>query len=120
MLTRLLRFAIHQRLLMILLAIGVIALGVWNFTLLPIDAVPDVTNKQVQINTAITGLSPVEIEKQITFPIEWAMQGIPGVEEIRSVSFYGVSQVTVIFEDSVDLIRARQFVSERLSEAKEN
>jgi cobalt-zinc-cadmium resistance protein CzcA len=118
--TRILRFAIHQRLLVVLLGIGLVALGVWNFTRLPIDAVPDITNKQVQINTAVTGLSPVEIEKQITFPIEWAMQGIPGVEEIRSVSFYGVSQVTVIFEDEVDLIRARQFVSERLAEAKEN
>ncbi|HOW19310.1 MAG TPA: CusA/CzcA family heavy metal efflux RND transporter, partial [Phycisphaerae bacterium] len=89
------------------------------FTRLPIDAVPDITNRQVQINTAVTGLSPVEIEKQITFPIEWAMQGIPGVEEIRSVSFYGVSQVTVIFEDAVDIYRARQLVSERLAEARE-
>jgi len=120
MITRILQFAIHQRLLMMLLGIGLVALGAWNFTRLPIDAVPDITNKQVQINTAVTGLSPVEIEKQITFPIEWAMQGIPGVQEIRSVSFYGVSQVTVIFDDEVDLIRARQFVSERLSEAKEN
>src|SRR5512132_2339634 len=120
MISRLLQFAIDQRWLIVLLTLGAAALGVHDFTRLPIDAVPDITNKQVQINTAVTGLSPVEIEKQITFPIEWAMQGIPGVEEIRSVSFYGVSQVTVIFEDSVDLIRARQFVSERLSEAKEN
>lgn len=120
MISRILQFAVHQRLLMILLAIGVAALGAWNFTRLPIDAVPDVTNKQVQVNTAVTGLAPVEIEKQITAPIEWAMQGIPGVEEIRSVSFYGVSQVTVIFHDDVDLYRARQLVSERLAEAKQN
>ncbi|HOW69565.1 MAG TPA: CusA/CzcA family heavy metal efflux RND transporter [Phycisphaerae bacterium] len=120
MMTRIIQFAIHQRLLMVLLAIGLAALGAWNFTRLPIDAVPDVTNKQVQINTAVTGLSPVEIEKQITCPIEWAMQGIPGVEQIRSVSFYGVSQVTVIFDDHVDLYRARQLVNERLAEAKEN
>jgi len=120
MITRILRFAIHQRLLMILAGIALAALGAWNFTRLPIDAVPDITNKQVQINTAVTGLSPVEIEKQITFPIEWAMQGIPGVAEIRSVSFYGVSQVTVIFDDDVDLYRARQLVNERLAEAKES
>jgi cobalt-zinc-cadmium resistance protein CzcA len=120
MANRIIRFGVHQRLLMVLAGIGVVALGVWNFTRLPIDAVPDITNKQVQINTAVTGLSPVEIEKQITFPIEWAMQGIPGVEQIRSVSFYGVSQVTVIFDDDADLYRARQLVSERLMEAKES
>ncbi|MBP7936576.1 MAG: CusA/CzcA family heavy metal efflux RND transporter [Phycisphaerae bacterium] len=120
MMTSIIRFAIHQRLLMVLLGIGLVALGAWSFTRLPIDAVPDITNKQVQINTAVTGLSPVEIEKQITCPIEWAMQGIPGVEEIRSVSFYGVSQVTVIFDDDVDLYRARQLVNERLAEAKES
>lgn len=106
MIGRILQFAVQQRLLIVLLAIGMAALGAWNFTRLPIDAVPDVTNKQVQINTAVTALSPVEIEKQITFPIEWAMQGIPGVEEIRSASFYGVSQVTVIFNDDVDIYLA--------------
>ncbi len=120
MIERILRFAVHQRLLMVLLAVGLAALGAWNFTRLPIDAVPDITNKQVQINTAVTALAPVEIEKQISAPIEWAMQGIPGVEEIRSVSFYGVSQVTVIFHDDVDIYRARQLVSERLAEAKES
>src|SRR3990172_3175833 len=113
MISRVLQFAIHQRWLIILLTLGVVALGIYDFTRLPIDAVPDITNKQVQINTAVTGRSPIEIEKQITFPIEWAMQGIPGVEQIRSISFYGVSQVTVIFEDDVDIYRARQLVAER-------
>lgn len=120
MITRLLQFAIQQRLLIVVLTIGVVVLGVHDFTRLPIDAVPDITNKQVQINTAVTGLSPVEIERQITFPIEWAMQGIPHVEQIRSVSYYGVSQVSVIFDDDVDLYRARQLVAERLAEAKES
>jgi cobalt-zinc-cadmium resistance protein CzcA len=120
MIGRIIDFAVQQRLLMVLLAAGLAALGVWNFRRLPIDAVPDITNKQVQINTAVTGLAPVEIEKQISAPIEWALQGIPGVEEIRSVSFYGVSQVTAIFKDDVDLYRARQLVSERLAEAKES
>ena len=119
MITRLLQFAIQQRWLVVLLTLGAVALGIYDFARLPIDAVPDITNKQVQINTAVTGLSPIEIEKQITFPIEWAMQGIPGVEQIRSMSFYGVSQVTVIFEDDVDLYRGRQLVAERLAEAKE-
>jgi len=120
MLKNVIRFSIQQRLLIVLATIGLAALGIWNFSRVNIDAVPDVTNKQVQINTAVTALSPIEIEKQITFPIEWAMQGIPGVDEIRSVSFYGVSQVTVIFKDEVDLYRARQLVAERLAEAKES
>lgn len=120
MLGNIISFATRQRWLIILLALGVAAWGCWSFLLLPIDAVPDITNKQVQINTAVTALAPIEIEKQISSPIEWAMQGIPGVEEIRSVSFYGVSQVTVIFNDDVDIYRARQLVSERLAEAKES
>jgi heavy metal efflux system protein len=120
MISRLLQFAITNRWLVLLLTVAAAGLGAYDFTRLPIDAVPDITNKQVQINTGVTGLSPVEIEKQITCPIEWAMQGIPGVEEVRSVSFYGVSQVTAIFKDDVDLYRARQLVSERLAEAKES
>ena len=88
MIARILQFAVQQRLLILLLTAGSAALGIWNFARLPIDAVPDITNKQVQINTAVTALAPVEIEKQISAPIEWAMQGIPGVDEIHSVSYY--------------------------------
>ena len=120
MIDKLLSFSIKNRWLMAVSAAGIIFLGISDFNKLPIDAVPDFTNKQVQINTAVTGLSPVEIEKQITCPIEWAVQGVPGIEEIRSTSFYGVSQVTAIFKDDVDIYRARQLLSERLTEAKED
>jgi len=120
MMSALLRFAVQHRVLMVLAALAVAIVGVLDLRRLPIDAVPDITNKQVQINTAVTALSPVEIERQITAPIEWAMQGIPGTREVRSVSFYGVSQVTVIFDDDVDLYRARQLVSERLAEVRES
>lgn len=120
MIDKLLSFSIKNRWLMAISAAGIIFLGISDFNKLPIDAVPDFTNKQVQINTAVTGLSPVEIEKQITCPIEWAVQGVPGIEEIRSTSFYGVSQVTAIFKDDVDIYRARQLLSERLTEAKED
>ncbi len=120
MIERLLHFSLQHRWLVVLATLLVVAMGAYDFTRLPIDAVPDITNQQVQINTAVAGLSPVEIEKQITFPIEWSMQGVPGVEQVRSISFYGVSQVTVIFEDNVDIYRARQLVSERLAEARES
>ncbi len=95
-------------------------LGVLNFRRLPIDAVPDITNVQVQVNTAVEALSPLEIEKQITFPIETAMAGLPGVEQIRSLSRYGLSQVTVIFKDGTDIYFARQLMNERLQEARDN
>ena len=102
--------------LFIFLAIG--AIGVWQLTKLPIDAVPDITNKQVQINTVDPRLSPVEIEKLVTYPVEIALAGIPGLQETRSVSRNGFSQVTAIFEDSTDLYFARQQVGERLVNAQ--
>src|SRR5438132_12456474 len=103
MLERILEFATRQRLLMVLLGVGIAALGIWNFTRLPIDAVPDITNVQVQVNTSVTGLSPLEIEQRITFPIESAMVGLPGVEQVRSLSRYGLSQITVVFHDGTDI-----------------
>lgn len=117
---RLIAFSIRQRWLILLATLGMAALGILNFGRLPIDAVPDITNVQVQINTSVTALSPVEVESRITFPIEWAMSGIPKVEQVRSLSRYGLSQVTVIFKDGTDIYFARQLVNQRLQEAREN
>ena len=118
MLDKIVGASIANRWLVVVAALVVAALGVYNFGRLPIDAVPDITNVQVQINTPVKALSPVEVEKRVTFPIEWAMGGIPNVEQVRSLSRYGLSQVTVVFEDGTDLYWARQLVGERLSAAK--
>ncbi len=120
MLERLLRFSIQNRWLIVLFTIGIAAVGVFSLTRLPIDAVPDITNNQVQINTMHPALSPVEIETQVTFPIETALAGIPGLEYTRSLSRNGFSQVTAVFEDDVDIYFARQQVNERLGEARES
>jgi cobalt-zinc-cadmium resistance protein CzcA len=119
-LNRILAFSISQRWIVLLATVAMAALGVFNFARLPIDAVPDITNVQVQINTAVQALAPLEIEKRITFPIEWAMGGIPAVEQVRSLSRYGLSQVTVIFKDGTDIYFARQLVNQRLQEARES
>ncbi len=120
MLARIIEFAIRQRALVLLATLAIASIGIYDFTRLPIDAVPDITNVQVQINTNVPALSPVEIEQQITFPIEWSMGGLPRVEQIRSISRYGLSQVTVVFEDGTDIFWARQLVGERLTEARES
>ncbi len=112
------RFAIAQRWLMLALTSALVALGAWSFTKLPIDATPDITNVQVQINTEATGYSPLESEQRVTFPIETAMAGLPGLDYSRSISRYGLSQVTVAFKDGTDLYFARQQVSERLQQTK--
>ena len=120
MLDTIIAAAIKHRWLVVVASLAIAALGAYNFGRLPIDAVPDITNVQVQINTPVKALSPVEVEKRITFPIEWAMGGIPNVEEVRSLSRYGLSQVTVIFKEGTDIYWARQLVGERLSAAKES
>lgn len=108
------RFAIEQRWL-IMLAVAVMAgLGIYNYQRLPIDAVPDITNVQVQINTEAPGYSPIEAEQQITYPIELALQGLPKLDYTRSISRYGLSQVTVVFKEGTDIYFARQQISERL------
>ena len=110
--------AIRQRWLVLALVAGLIALGAWSATRVPIDAVPDITNVQVQINTEAEGYSPLESEQRITYPIETAMAGIPGLDYTRSISRYGLSQVTVVFDDGTDIYFARQLVNERIQAAK--
>ncbi|PKP82538.1 MAG: CusA/CzcA family heavy metal efflux RND transporter [Alphaproteobacteria bacterium HGW-Alphaproteobacteria-18] len=114
MLERIIEFSIRQRWLVMAVVLGLAGLGIWNFNRLPIDAVPDITNVQVQINTEAPGYSPLETEQRITFPVETAISGLPGLDYTRSVSRYGLSQVTVVFEDGTDIYRARQLVSERI------
>ena len=115
MLESIIRLAIARRGLVLLLTIFIIGLGAWNFTRLPIDAVPDITNVQVSVNTAAPGYTPLEAEQRITFPVETAMAGVPRLASTRSVSRYGLSQVTVIFEEGTDIYFARQQVSERIN-----
>ena len=113
MVNKIIDFSVDNRLFIFLATCLLIAVGVKSFQELSIDAVPDITNTQVQINTPIKGLVPEEIERMITFPIEYSMNGIPGVESIRSLSRFGISQVTVIFIEEFDIYKARQLVSEK-------
>lgn len=119
MFERIIRFAIEHRWLVLLAVLGMAALGVFSYQKLPIDAVPDITNVQVQINTGAPGYSPLETEQRVTFPVETAMAGLPGLKQTRSLSRYGLSQVTVIFRDGTDIHFARQLVNERLQAARE-
>jgi heavy metal efflux system protein len=120
MLEHLLKFSIKNRWLVLLVTLCVAALGVYSLKQLPIDAVPDITNNQVQVNTFVPSLSPIEIEKQVTFPVETSLAGIPGLQSTRSLSRNGFSQVVAVFEDDVDIYFARQQVNERLGEARES
>jgi cobalt-zinc-cadmium resistance protein CzcA len=114
MLNRLLEFSVRQRVFVLLATLVLVGIGVYSALRLPIDAVPDITNVQVQVNTSVPALAPEEIEKLVTFPIENEMAGIPGLTELRSLSKFGLSQVNLIFEDGTDIYRSRQLVSERL------
>jgi cobalt-zinc-cadmium resistance protein CzcA len=119
MINALIRFSIAQKLVVLLLVAIMAAAGAYSLINLPIDAVPDVTNVQVQVLTGAPSLAPLEIERQITFPVEVAMSGLPNVEEIRSVSKFGISNVTIVFSDDTDIYFARQLILERLAAARE-
>ena len=120
MISGLMALSVRARWAVIFIIAILSGIGVWQLSKLPIDAVPDITNNQVQINTTDPGLSPIEIEKRVTFPVETALAGIPGLESTRSVSRNGFSQVTAVFKEDVDLYFARQQVSERLAQAQDD
>jgi cobalt-zinc-cadmium resistance protein CzcA len=120
MIANLMALSVRARWGVVALFLVIAGLGVWQLTKLPIDAVPDITNNQVQINTVEKGLSPVEMEKRVTFPIETALAGIPGLETTRSLSRNGFSQVSAIFTDKTDLYFARQQVNERIAQARDS
>ena len=113
----LLKFCLEQRALVLVATLGFAVLGVFSYQVLPIDAVPDITNVQVQINTEAPGYSPLEVEQRVTFPIEAVMSGLPKLDTTRSLSRYGLAQVTVVFKDGTDIYFARQLVNERMREA---
>ena len=119
MINGILSFSIRQRWLVMIGVFVMAAFGAWNFTRLPIDAVPDITNVQIQINSRAPGYSPLEVEQRITFPIETAMGGLPHLDSTRSQSRYGLSQVTIIFKDGTDIYFARQLVNERIQQVKD-
>lgn len=119
MIEHLISFSLKQRLLILICVLLLIGLGVYSFLNLPIDAFPDVTNIQVEVLSSAPGLSPLEVEKFVTYPIEMAMRGLPRLAQLRSISKFGLSVITIVFEDRVDIYFARQLVFERLMEARE-
>ena len=120
MLERIVELSIRQRFAVLAAVFIFAAVGIYSFGRLKIDAVPDITNVQVQINTSAPGFSPLEAEQRITYPVETAIAGLPGLSYTRSVSRYGLSQVTVVFEDGTDIYFARQLVNERLQAVRSN
>ena len=118
MINAILRLSIERRYLVISLMLALVGIGIWSYQQLPIDAVPDITNVQVQINTEAPGYSPLEAEQRITFPVENALYGLPALDYTRSLSRYGLSQVTVVFKEGTDIYHARNLIDERLSAIK--
>src|SRR5436190_2113628 len=119
MIDKILEFSVRQRAIIVLFAVGLLGAGIWSAAHLPIDAVPDITGVQVQVNTEVQALAADESEKLVTLPIELELAGLPGVEEMRSLTKFGLSQVTLQFVDGTDIYRARQLVAERLQNAIE-
>ena len=115
MINAILRLAIEQSTLFLCSILFIIGIGVWSYQKLPIDAVPDITNIQVQINTATPGYSPLETEQRVTYPVETALAGLPKLSYTRSLSRYGLSQVTVVFEEGTDIYFARNLINAKLS-----
>ena len=105
MLEKIIDFSLRRRALVLSMVIALVALGLWNFTRLPIDAVPDITNVQVVVNTQSPGYTPLEVEQRVTFPLENAMAGLPRLEYTRSLSRYSLSQITIVFERDLDSLR---------------
>ncbi|RJP72792.1 MAG: efflux RND transporter permease subunit [Ignavibacteriales bacterium] len=120
MLEKIISFTLRQKGMIIFLSFLIVAFGVYSYLQLPIDAFPDVTNNQVEVVSHADGLSAIEIERNVTYPIEMAMRGLPDVEQMRSVTKFGLSIVTIVFNDNVDIYFARQLVFERLAEARES
>ena len=120
MIARILSLSVRMRWAVLFLTLAIVGFGGWQITKLPIDAVPDITNRQVQVNTFNPTLGPVDMEKQVTYPVETALAGIPGLTMTRSLTRNGFSQVTAIFTDSTDIFFARQQVTERLAQAKDS
>ena len=119
MLEKIVAYTLRQKGMIIFLSLLIIAFGLYSYLKLPIDAFPDVTNIQVEVVSHADGLSAIEIERNVTYPIEMAMRGLPDIEQMRSVTKFGLSIVTIVFKDNVDIYFARQLVFERLAEARE-
>ena len=117
MLTKIIELSLSNRELVLVLTLLMAGIGVYSAVHLPIDAVPDMTNVQIQVVTSVGSLSPIEVERYVTFPVERVMAGLPNIEELRSISRFGISVVTMVFKEGTDIYRARQLVSERLPEA---
>src|SRR5881296_1237214 len=119
MIDKILELSLRQRAFILLAALALVAVGLWSASRLSIDAVPDITGVQVQINTEVSALAAEESERFVTWPIEIEMAGLPGLEEMRSLTKFGLSQITLQFDDRTDIYRARQLVAERLQNAIE-
>src|SRR5512136_2954235 len=120
MLERIIEYTLKQKGMVMFLSLLIVTIGLYSYWKLPIDAFPDVTNIQVEVVSHADGLSAIEIERNITYPIEMAMRGLPNIEQMRSVTKFGLSIVTIVFKDNVDIYFARQLVFERLAEARES